>query len=298
MPKLYLSELVLTGCAIAAVVITVIPLVAILLYVVGQGWQRLDWQALTGLPPYPGAPLIQGGFGIALQGTGIMVGLAMAIALPVGIMTALFITEFGINQPRLVQAVRLATAAIAGLPTIVVGVFVYSTVVLATVYFSQGQFSFSAIAGSIALALVALPLIISTTADSLLQVSPDLRLAAYSLGATPWQAVTGIVLPIALPGIVTGSLLAIARIAGETAPLLFTASLAQFPPRSLLAPTPSLAVLIYNFATTAFLNQQQLAWTAALVLVALILALSVFARALIVWWSSLGKSDRHIGSGV
>ncbi|MDX1978580.1 MAG: phosphate ABC transporter permease PstA [Pseudanabaenaceae cyanobacterium bins.68] len=280
-----LGDLVLSSCAIAAVILAVVPLGAILIYLFSQGRSRLDWQALTSLPPYPGAPLNQGGFGIALAGTATMVSLGMAIALPIGISTALLITEFGIKQPRLVQVVRLATNAIAGLPTIVVGVFVYSTVVLATVYLSKAQFSFSAIAGSVALALVALPVVVRSSEDSLLQVTQDLRLAAYSLGASPWQAVTGVVLPVALPGIITGSLLAIARIAGETAPLLFTASLAQFPPRSLLAPTPSLAVLIYNFATTAFVNQQQLAWTAALVLVGLILGLSLLARTLSSWWS-------------
>jgi len=269
---------IFTGIAIAALVITLIPLLALLIYVINLGKNRLDWQAIVGLPPYPGAPLEMGGFSIALIGTSIMVGIGAAIAIPIGILTAIFLSEFGKHQLGLARIIRFSTVVLSGIPTIVIGVFIYGTVVLATVAITQGRASFSAIAGGISLAVVALPIIIRTSEESLKLVSEDLRQAAFALGANPWQCVSGVVLPAALPGIMTGVLLSIARIAGETAPLLYTASLAQFPPRSLLAPTPALSVLIYNFATTAFVNQQQLAWTASLVLIILILSLSIFAR--------------------
>jgi phosphate transport system permease protein len=281
-----------TGIAIAALVVTLIPLLALLIYVIDLGKNRLDWQAIVGLPPYPGAPLEMGGFGIALVGTSIMVGIGAAITIPLGILTAIYLSEFGKYQPSLTKIIRFSTSILSGIPTIVIGVFIYGTVVLATVAITQGRASFSAIAGGISLAVVALPIIIRTSEESLKLVAEDLRQAAFALGANPWQCVGGIVLPAAMPGIITGVLLAIARIAGETAPLLYTASLAQFPPRSLFAPTPALSVLIYNFATTAFFNQQQLAWTASLVLIFVILILSLFSRAIVklVFKVNLSKS--------
>ena len=163
------------------------------------------------------------------------------------------------------------TNVLSGVPSIVVGVFAYGVVVLT-------QESFSAVAGGIALAILMLPIIIRTAAESLELVPNDVRQAAIGLGATEVQMVLGVVLPAAIPAIVTGVMLAIARAAGETAPLLFTALFSQYWLRGLWEPTPSLAVLVFNFATTPYKNQQELAWAASLILVVLVLITSILAR--------------------
>jgi phosphate transport system permease protein len=215
-----------------------------------------------------------GGFGNAIVGTIIMVSIAALISIPFGVLAAIYLTEF--STGKLARWIRFATNVLSGVPSIIAGVFAYGIVVLGLVKLNLG--SYSAIGGGFALSILMLPIIVKTTDEALQLVSQDLRQASVGLGATNFQTVTQVVLPAALPAIVTGSSLAIARASGETAPLLFTALFSQFWPDGLLEPTPSLAVLVYNFAISPFANWQSLAWAGSLVLVLMVLITSIFAR--------------------
>ncbi len=258
---------VMTTLAFACAIIALIPLVAVLSYVTIKGFSRLTPSVFTELPP---PPLVEGGgFGSAIVGTLMMVGIAALISIPVGVLAAIYLTEF--SRGKVADTIRFATNVLSGVPSIIAGVFAYGVVVL-----TMG--TFSAIAGGIALSILMLPIIVRTTDESLQLVSKDLRQAAVGIGATKFQTVVQVVLPVAIPAIVTGTTLAIARAAGETAPLLFTALFTQFWPTNLTSPTPSLAVLVFNFAIVPFDNQQELAWAASLVLVFLVLITSIISR--------------------
>ncbi len=247
--------------------LALLPLLAVLFYVGIQGFSTISIRVFTELPP---PPLVQGGgFGNAIIGTLIMVGIGALISIPFGVLAAIYLTEF--SKGQLARWIRFATNVLSGIPSIIAGVFAYGIVVL-----TMGKFS--AIAGGVALSVLMLPVIVRTTDEALKLVPQDLRQAAVGLGATNYQTVAKVVLPAALPAIVTGATLAIARAAGETAPLLFTALFAQFWPKNLLSPTPSLAVLVFNFSISPFKNWQELAWAASLILVLLVLATSTIAR--------------------
>jgi phosphate transport system permease protein len=229
----------------------------------------------TSLPP--AAFEEGGGFGNALAGTLIMVGIAALIAVPFGIMTAVFLAEVG-PQTKLAHLVRFGAKILSGFPSVLAGVFAYGSVVL---LFG----GFSAWAGGVALSLLMLPTIVLTAEEAIRMVPARIREAAIGMGATPTQCIWHVMLPTALPGILTGVMLAVARAAGETAPLLFTALFSNYWPvqnwkPELNAPTPSLAVLIYNFSGTPFENQIEMAWAAALVLVFLVLAINLIGQSL------------------
>jgi phosphate transport system permease protein len=249
------------------VVVALIPLLAVLSYVLIKGFGRLNLDLLTKLPPPPMVP--GGGIANAIVGTLIMVGLASLISVPIGIGSAIFLSEF--SNPTTAQWIRFATNVLNGVPSIILGVFAYSVLVVTTK-------TFSAYAGAVALSILMLPTIIRTTDEALKIVPQEIRWASLGIGAAKYQTVLQIVLPAALPTIVTGVTLAIARAAGETAPLIFTALSTQFWPNSLSQPTPSLAVLVFNFATVPFKNQQELAWAASLILVLLVLTTSIVSR--------------------
>jgi phosphate transport system permease protein len=195
------------------------------------------------------------------------VGIASAISVPVGILAAVFLAEFG-DGTRFASAVRFAAKVLTGLPSILAGVFAYSVVVLAT-----GRFS--APAAGLALALLMLPIVLLTAEEAIRMVPQKMREAAVGMGATRTQVICRVVLPTAMPGLLTGVMLAVARAAGETAPLLFTAMFFDYWPTSLMRPTPSLAVLIYDFSNSHFPNQIEIAWAASLVLVVIVLVLNV-----------------------
>jgi phosphate transport system permease protein len=252
--------------------LALLPLLAVLSYVLIQGFSSLNLSVLTELPPAPLRP--GGGFGNAILGTLLMVGIAALISIPFGVIAAIYLTEF--SSGRIARWVRFATNVLSGVPSIIAGVFAYGIVVLSLVKLNLG--SYSAFGGGFALAILMLPIIVRTTDEALQLVSQDLRQASAGLGATNFQTVTQVVLPAALPAIVTGSTLAIARAAGETAPLLFTALFSTFWPNSLFQPTASLAVLVYNFAISPFRNWQSLAWAASLILVLMVLITSIIAR--------------------
>ena len=263
-----LGNRLLTGLCIALSFAALIPLASILYLVVKNGSELLDWSIFTQLPPAAG--MTGGGFGNAIIGTFIMVGLGLALSAPPGILAAVYICEYHPNS-RLSSAVRFTAKLLTGIPSIICGVFAFAAVVLAT-----GKFS--ALAGGVALAVLMLPTILLTSEQALLGVQSAYREASYGLGATRFQTIGRIVLPEAMPAIMTGVMLAVARAAGETAPLIFTALFSQFWMSSVMEPTASLSVLIYNFSTMPFEHQVKMAWTASLVLVFLVTVTNVTAQ--------------------
>jgi phosphate transport system permease protein len=248
--------------------LTLIPLFSIVFLLLQKGLPLLTPSVFTGLPPAPG--LTGGGFGNAIQGTAVMVGLALLFSTPLGVLSAIYVNEYN-PRSRLAQTVRFVAKLLTGIPSIICGVFAFSVVVLSTG-------TSSALAGGVALAVLTLPTILLTTEQALLGVPKTLREASYGLGATKLQTIFRIVLPEALPAIMTGIMLAVARAAGETAPVLFTAAFSQYWMKSLMQPTGSMSVLIFNFSTLPYDYQIQLAWTASLVLVALVTATNIAAQ--------------------
>jgi phosphate transport system permease protein len=267
---------VMTVVAFTCGALALLPLLLVLTYVIIKGFGSLNFSIFTELPPTAIAKA-GGGFGNAILGTILMVGIAALISIPFGVMAAIYLTEF--SSGKIARWVRFATNILSGVPSIIAGVFAYGIVVLTLTNLGLG--SRSALAGGFALAIVMLPIIVRTTDEALQLVSQDLRQAAVGLGATNFQTVVQVVLPAALPAIVTGATLSVARAAGETAPLLFTAGFTGFWPdgNSLLKnPTASLAVLVYRYATSNSDNWQSLAWAASLILVLMVLITSIFAR--------------------
>ncbi|PRR75105.1 Phosphate transport system permease protein PstA [Moorella humiferrea] len=253
--------------AMGATAVALVPLASILMYVVAKGLTALNWDFFTQLPRPVGQP--GGGLGNAIIGTIILVVAASFIGIPVGILAGIYLAEFG--RGRLAGLVRFICDVMTGIPSIIVGIVVYGTMVLA-------MKRFSALAGAVALAVIMLPLVTRTTEEMLRLVPNSLREASLALGATRWRTTLSIVLRSAMGGIITGSLLAVARIAGETAPLLFTALNSRYWPTGLLDRIASLPVYIYTYATTPYEEMHRLAWGAALVLVAMVMLTSIAAR--------------------
>lgn len=262
-----LFGVVMTILAGACLLITLLPLFAVIIYVVSQGISRLNLDLFTKLPPPPG--LKGGGIANAIIGTLMTVGIGTLISVPFGVFAAVYLSEF--SKGKTARWIRFATNVLAGVPSIIAGIFAYGVIVV-----TMG--GFSAVAGGVALAVLMLPTIVRTTDEALQIVPQDIRWASVGLGASNYQTVLQVVLPAAIPAILTGVTLAIARAAGETAPLIFTALNSPFWPRGIWQPTPSLSVLVYNFATVPFKAQQELAWAASLILVVMILLTSILAR--------------------
>jgi phosphate transport system permease protein len=273
------SMSILTG---TATIVAMLPLFSVLYLLAIRGAAALSMATFTSLPP--AAMGSGGGFGNAIVGTLVIVAIATLVSVPLGILGAIFVSEFG-PETRTASAARFAAKVLTGLPSILAGVFSFAVVVAAT-----GKFS--APAGGVALALLMLPTVLLTADEAIKGVPARMREAAIGMGATPTQVVTKVVVPTAAPAILTGVMLAVARAAGETAPLLFTALFSQFwisgthpyfLPKTiadLMKPTASLAVVIYNFSGSPFENQIALAWTAALVLVVIVLIFNVIGQAL------------------
>jgi phosphate transport system permease protein len=252
---------------VLSVVLTLIPLALILSFVIYKGIDSIDLDFFTQMPKPVGE--VGGGMSNAIVGTLILVGLGFIFAVPVGIMAGIYIAQKAGTASA--DIVRFAADILNGIPSIVIGVFVYSVVV-------SPMAQFSAIAGGVALGIMMIPIIARTTEELIKLVPPTLMEGALALGATRGRAMFTVVLPAALPGIVTGVVLALARIAGETAPLLFTAFNNQFWSTSLMQPMASLTVQIYNYAKSPFDDWHRQAWAGALVLVGLVLACSILAR--------------------
>lgn len=263
-----LLSTVMTVLTFICTVIALVPLVAVITYVLIKGVGRLGLDLFTELPP---PPLVDGGgFGNALLGTLLTVGVGAVISVPVGILAAVFLAEFA-RDTKFANWINFFNNVLSGVPSIIVGVFAYGLIVLTTG-------TFSAVAGGVALAVLMLPIIVRTTEESIESVPSEARQAAIGLGATQFQTISRVVLPAAIPATTTGVMLGIARAAGETAPLIFTALFSQYWLNGLWQPTPTLSVLVFNYATAPYENQQELAWAGSLVLILLVLLTSILAR--------------------
>jgi phosphate transport system permease protein len=260
------SRIAVALCALS-VFVALIPLAAILFYVVSQGIQALNWNFFTKTPVPVGEN--GGGMANAIVGSLMMTGLGALMAVPVGILSGIYMSEYA--GSRLASAVRFAADTLNGVPSIVIGVFAYTIVVLP---FRQ----FSMMAGAVALGTMMIPIIARNTEELLRLVPHTLREGALALGATRGRAIMTVVLPAALPGIITGVVLALARIAGETAPLLFTSLNNGYWNLDPTQPTASLTVQIYTYASSPYEDWHRQAWAGALVLVSIVLICSILAR--------------------
>jgi phosphate transport system permease protein len=253
--------------AMLCVLAAILPLVLVLYYVVVQGISGINLDFFTKLPKPVGEP--GGGMGNAIVGSLILVGLASLVGLPIGILGGIYLAEFGTN--RFAWTVRFLADVLSGVPSIVIGIFIWAMVVVPTQ-------RWSAMAGGAALGVMMIPLVMRTTEELVRLVPMSLREASLSLGATHWRTVFKVVLVAAKGGVVTGVLLAVSRIAGEAAPLLMTAGATTFWSTRLDQPMPSLPVQIFLYAMQPYDDWHRQAWAAALVLVTMVLVLSIAAR--------------------
>ncbi|MDQ2643231.1 MAG: phosphate ABC transporter permease PstA [Myxococcota bacterium] len=260
----------LTLMAIGLGASALLPLFSVLYMLVVRGSPLLSLGLFTELTP--GAGMDSGGIGNAILGTVVVVTLAATISLPLGLFAAIYLAEYG-AESRLSVVVRFAGKVLSGMPSILAGVFAYAIAVSALG-------SFSAFAGGVALAILIVPTVMLTAEEALRLVPSKMKQAALGMGATRAQMVTKVLIPTAMPGILTGVMLALSRAAGETAPLLLTALFSDYWfDGKLDQPIASLAVLIYNFSGSPFEHQVNLAWAASLVLVVLVLLFNILAQA-------------------
>jgi phosphate transport system permease protein len=260
------SALFSAACA-ASVIFALVPLALILFYLLQRGIGALEWGFLFHNPKPVGES--GGGFANAIVGTLVLISLASVFAVPVGVIAGLYVAEY--RGSRFATLVRFAADALNGVPSIVVGIFAYSVAVMPVR-------RFSAIAGGFALGVMMIPIIARTTEELLRLVPESLRDGALALGATRARAAWSVVLPAALPGILTGILVALARVAGETAPLLFTAFGNRFFSTRLDQPIAALTVQIYTYAVSPYEDWHRQAWAGAFLLVVVVFVLSVVAR--------------------
>ena len=265
-PRKMLSALFVFACALC-VGLALVPLAFVLFFVVSQGVQSLNVDFFTHNPRPVGEP--GGGMANAIVGTLILTGLAAAMAVPIGILSGVYLSEY--RGSRFASAVRFAADTLNGVPSIVIGVFAYAVVVLPLRHFST-------LAGGFALGVMMIPIITRTTEELLLLVPNALREGALALGATRARAVFTVIVPAALPGIITGVVLALARVAGETAPLLFTSFNNRFFSTNLTQPISTLTVQIFTYAISPYDDWHRQAWAGALVLVVIVLSCSLLAR--------------------
>ncbi|MFO8070814.1 MAG: phosphate ABC transporter permease PstA [Polyangia bacterium] len=242
----------------------------ILLEVTRRGIAAINWQFFTELPAPPGVE--GGGLSSAIFGTLLITALATVIGVPVGIAAGVYLAEIG-RETRLASAVRFTINVMMGIPSIIVGLFVYTIMVLPAGHFSGW-------AGAISLAFIMLPVVARTTDDMLTLVPNSLRESALALGSPRWRVTLQVVFRSAKAGMITGVLLAVARVSGETAPLLFTALNSVYWPRSLSEPTSNLTVTIFNYAMSPYPDWQQAAWGASLLIMAAVLGVTILARSL------------------
>jgi len=260
------SDLMMT-ITVAATVVTLIPLFLVLGYLLFKGATSLNWAFFTHMP----APVGEkgGGMANAIIGTFEVVGIACMIGVPVGIGAGIYLAEH--RHGRLADTIRFCADVMMGVPSIVIGIFAYAVLV-------RPMGGFSTLAGSMALAIIMIPLVTRTTEEMILLVPHELREAALALGVPQWKTSLSVIARTALSGIATGVILAIARVAGETAPLLFTAFGNRFWSTSLFQPIATLTVQVYTYAISPFPDWQRQAWAGALVLTTIVLALELGVR--------------------
>jgi phosphate transport system permease protein len=240
-----------------------------------KGYSAINWEFFTELPAPPGMP--GGGLANAIVGTLLITCMAVLIGVPIGLAAGVWLAEFG-QQSKTAEAIRFAANLLMGTPSIIIGVFVYVVMVMTTG-------NFSGTAGAVSLAIIMLPVVARTAEDMLALVPSALREAALALGVPRWKATLGIVFRAARTGLLTGILLAIARVSGETAPLLFTALNSPFWPESFNEPTANLTVTIFNYAMSPYDDWQTLAWGASLLIAASVLGTTIMTRG-ILWYRS------------
>jgi phosphate transport system permease protein len=262
-----ITAAVALGASGLATLLGLAVLAAILWTLFSRGFEGMSWRVFTETTPAPGS---SGGLLNAIYGSVVMTLLGLAIGAPIGIMAATYLSEYGRGK-RLSTVIRFINDVLLSAPSIVIGLFVYTLVVL-----SMGHFS--AIAGAISLGIIVIPVTVRTAEDMLQLIPSTMRQASAGLGAQPWRTITSVVYPAARSGLLTGVLLALARISGETAPLLFTALNNQFWSAKLNQPMANLPVVIFQFATSPYKNWQSLAWTGALLITLFVLVLSILAR--------------------
>ena len=254
--------------SMTAMAVGLAVLLWILFVLFSNGLAAIDWNMFTQDTPAPGSE--GGGLRNAIIGSLMMVGLSVLVSTPIGILAGIYLTEYG-DQSKTAEVTRFVTDIMLSAPSIVLGLFVYS-IAVATV----GKFS--GYAGSLALSLIAVPVVMRTTENMLRLVPGSLREAAFALGAPRWKVSTQVTLRAAKSGVVTGLLLAVARISGETAPLLFTALNNQFYSTNMGAPMANLPVVIYQFAMSPYDNWIRLAWGGALLVTMAVLVFNILAR--------------------
>jgi phosphate transport system permease protein len=258
-----------TGAAVSAVILVLLPLIAVFGYLVYKGIGSINWAFLTQTPRPPGEA--GGGMANAIAGSVLILAIGSVVGVPIGIGAGIYLAEFGRN--RLGDLIRFTSDVLNGVPSIIVGIVAYGLVVL-----SQGHFS--ALAGGAALAIMMIPTITRTTEEMLLLVPHAVREAAYGLGVSKWRTTLSITLRTATSGVITGVMLAFARVAGETAPLLFTAFGNQYWNWKINQPTAALPLQIFTYAISPYDEWHKQAWAGALILIVLIV-LSVSAVRLV-----------------
>jgi phosphate transport system permease protein len=250
---------------------------AILWTLLHNGFAGMSGRVFTEMTPPPGG---SGGLLNAIYGSIVMTLIGILIGGPIGMLAGTYLAEYG-RATRLSAIIRFVNDVLLSAPSIIIGLFVYELLVI-------GMKHFSALAGAVALAIIAIPVIVRTTEDMLNLVPQGMKDASTAMGAYPWRTIVNVIYPAARSGVVTGLLLAIARISGETAPLLFTALNNQFWSSNLAAPMANLPVVIFQFAMSPYADWQVLAWSGALLITAAILVLNIGAR-LFASWSGLEK---------
>ena len=266
------------SCAVLATLFGLSWLVWMLWTLVGQGFEYINWQVFTESTPPPGSA---GGLANAIGGSLMVTLLGVVIGAPIGVLAGTYLAEYGRGR-RIAAVIRFINDILLSAPSIILGVFVYEVVVLPMGHFSGW-------AGGIALSIIVLPVVVRTTEDMLRLVPATMREAAAALGASRWTVISAIVYRAARSGILTGVLLALARISGETAPLLFTALNNQFWSLSMNGPIANLPVVIFQFAMSPYDDWQHLAWAGSLLITAAILVLNIIARLVL----RADSSDRH-----
>jgi phosphate transport system permease protein len=262
-----ITATVALGASGVATLIGLALLAAILWTLFSRGVGGLSWSVFTQTTPAPGS---SGGLLNAIYGSLVMTLLGVLIGGPIGILAATYLSEYG-RTVRLSMVIRFINDVLLSAPSIVIGLFVYTLMVV-----PMGHFS--ALAGAVSLAIIVIPVTVRTAEDMLRLIPQTMRHASAALGAQPWRTITSIVYPAARSGLLTGVLLALARVSGETAPLLFTALNNQFWNANLNQPMANLPVVIFQFATSPYKNWQSLAWAGALLITVFVLFLSIIAR--------------------
>jgi len=257
----------LMGLCYLALGIALVPLLSIIFVTAQKALPTLNLEFLTALPAAYGTA--GGGIGNAIQGTAILVSMASLIGIPVGVLTGIYLSEYG--RGRAADVIRFFDEVLSGFPSIVIGVFVWSLIVV-------NIHHFAAFAGSVALSILMIPVVARTTEESLKLVPNSIREASLALGVSKWRTTLSVVLSVGRSGVITGAILAVSRIAGETAPILLTTLSSSYWFSGLDAPVSSLPLTIYYYAISPFADMRQKAWGAAFLLIMFVLGISIIVR--------------------